>query len=819
MCCDWQGMLLWRGPWLAALALALALPTAGWAQDDDDLGGIDTIIVTITKREESLQEVAATIAAFGAETIENANIESVGDLIGLLPNVQVKGERSDLTIRGVSRAAFDSQSPVAQHVNGVYKFRSESYLGQFYDLESVQVALGPSGTLYGRNATAGAMDIRWKRPHDEYEVFGDATYGAPYGNWQFRGGVNIPLLGAGNDTLMLRLVGVRETQDALIENQLGTKRTGFGARDDLALRGTLLWNPTEDLSIEMRGKFVTNNQAYAGGPLGDRSTVPVGSLPLGPLGTVTFDWASGFQQFGADLAQAFGLPPIPAIGIGIATCGGTFTAGPGCLAGAPLIRDPQFLNPALPIPQSDQKVNTRTTSLGSGFVRIWGYDATIEYAMHDLPFLGDVTLTALGGFEHLANEGISDADGTELEALDTVSSQLPDKWYTAEVRLDSQNDGWFNWTLGAFYLVENVFQNRATLTPLTISGATKHQTDEGYAFFGNVRVNPIDDVELTAGVRWNHDSTDNRENAFATPLTPETLFEGSEVFRETTIDLGSKWFINEDHMVYLKWSRGYKAGFVQLLPNPLTGGAIVNAVKPEQILATEAGWKSTWLDGRLNLQTSAFHYKYTNQQVPVILATSIPNLNAEQTTIWGVEVVADWNITESWFARGALGYLNAEFDAFCSVDPLAPNPFAANFDPACEKFRGQQTLQTKDVSGNTPEDSPEWKFSLLTSYEWDLGERGTIKPTLEFTWTDKSFTRPFNTKIDEVDSYTKTDLRIRWESVDARYFVELFGENLEDEIVYPRLIVVALTGTAQNFGLLQPRTYGVRIGFHWTGNQ
>ncbi|HEU4427771.1 MAG TPA: hypothetical protein VFT98_03370, partial [Myxococcota bacterium] len=69
--------------------------------------------------------------------------------------------------------------------------------------------------------------------------------------------------------------------------------------------------------------------------------------------------------------------------------------------------------------------------------------------------------------------------------------------------------------------------------------------------------------------------------------------------------------------------------------------------------------------------------------------------------------------------------------------------------------------------------------------------------------------------VDVVDSYTKTDLRLRWEEPENRYWIEAFGENLEDNYVYPRGIVVALTGTAQGFGLLQPRTYGVRLGFNW----
>lgn len=827
MSCTRTSTISWRGLVLAGLVLSMALPT--WAQDEDDgLEGIDSIVVTITKRDETLQEVASTIAAFDSRTIESASIENVGDLIGLLPNVQAKGESADLSIRGVSRAAFDSQSPVAQHVNGVYKFRSESYLGQFYDLESIQIALGPSGTLYGRNATAGAMDIRWKRPHDQYEVFGDASYGAPYDNWIFRGGVNIPVFGPGDDTLMLRMVGVREVRDGTVENLIGTKRNSFGSKDDTAFRGSLLWNVSEDLSVEVRGKYVDNSKAWQGGPLSDPSTIPRGALPTGPpLGTLTVDWLEGSQQFHTGLGSAF-IPFAPqpvqqALGFAIATCNGTYAPPPpacgGLLPIGPLTRSPEFVTAGLPIPQGEQDVNTRIMDLGNGDVEVFGWDMTIDYAMQDLPVLGDVALTILGGFERVENEGLSDSDGTELGALDTRSSALPDRWYTAEVRLDSQNESWLNWTVGFFYLHQTVSRERNTLTPLTVSGASLTQTEEGFAFFGNVRVNPIEDVELTAGVRWNHDSVDRFEVSNPTPFDPTgSMLDGSNVFRETTIDLGARWFINDDHMVYAKWARGYKAGYVQLNPSP-TGPATVNTVKPESILATEIGWKATWLDGRLNTNLSAFHYDYKNQQVPIILALSIPNLNADEVTTWGVELEVLANITEEWFARLAVGYLNSEYDKFCSVDPLG-NPFGVTtFDAACAQTAGSTVPRPTDLSGFTPEDSPEWKVSILTSYEFDLGENGTITPTLEFTWTDESYRRPFNTSLDEIDSYTKTDLRIRWRSADEAYFVEVFGDNLENEIVYPRVIVVAITGTATNFGLLKPRTYGVRFGFNWMGGE
>jgi iron complex outermembrane receptor protein len=821
-------------PLLAVIALAIATPAIAQDNEDDDLGGIDAIVVTITKRDESIQEVAGTIAAFDSDTIEAADIQDIGDLISLLPNVTSKGPGTDLGIRGVTRSNIDGQSPVAQHVNGIYRATSLAYTGQFYDLESIQVALGPAGSLYGRNATGGAIDIRWKKPHDEYEVFGDTTYAYKYSNWQFRGGVNIPLLGEGNDTAMLRLVAIRETQDGLTDNLLTTKRKGFGAKDDLSLRGTLLLNLTEDLSIELRVHRVSNKYDWAGGPLSDPSSVPVGSLPFLPgQPALPLDWASGMDQFGSALSVGIGGPPIPSIGHAIATCGFTFQPGPACgFLPAPLIRSPEFLTPAQQISQDEQETRSNIQALGDGYLKIWGYDTTIEYAMNDVPVLGDLSFTLAGGYQRIRNQGLSDSDGTELAALDTASGQLPQEDYTFEARLASNNESWFNWTLGFFYLHNSVVQFRNTLTPVTESGGRTWTTQEGYAPFVNVTLTVpealtknaewLEGFQFFAGFRYNNDQFDqfvvNNPTPFDLNPVPVAL---SDVFRERTMDFEIKYFLTDDAMIYAKWSRGYKAGFAINLPAANTA-SVVAPVKPEKIKATEIGAKTAWFEGRLTANVSAFRYQYTDFQVPLILITGIPHLNAEKATIMGAELELLYRPTEEWTTRLALGWLDAEFKKFCSLDPLLDlaNP---NIDPACEgqflNGPGTDPL-ARDLSGKTPEDSPKWKASLLSSYEIDLGEMGTVTPTLELTWTARSFRRPFNNNNEDlIDDYTKTDLRVRWDNAEKSVFAEVFVENLEDKIIYGRVIIVGLTGTATNFGLFQPRTVGVRFGFNWGGNK
>ncbi len=823
----------------AAATAEEAPPAAATPAPEADTSGVEEIFVTITKRKESVQDIGGTIAAFGEETIQNANIENVGDLISLMPNVQVKSEDTDISIRGVARAAFDSQSPVAYHINGVYQFNSLAYVGQFYDLQNVAVALGPSGTVYGRNANGGAIDLQWRKPDSNWGASGDVTWAPEFDNYQFRSAVNIPLSGVDNDLLNARFVLTREVGDGTVRNLAGTGREGFGAKNDWYTRLSLRSAPTDNLSIDLRGWYFKAEDRYAGGV----SLLPQGQRPFGVLALsavpcnqpggfcLPFDWANGLTQFQAAVSAPtspfrplIGIIRLQNPGMTLAQATQVFLLNGFSGVVGPLVRDAQFFTP-VPAEQFSagrKRSFSNLDALGPGRLETWAIDAAIEYNMNGIPLLGDVDLFLLGGYGSIENEGLSESDATTYGALDTESAQIPETKRTVELRFQSNNESWLNWTAGFFYVKNEVDQVRNTLTPLTISGASLNQIDTGYAPFANVTLKPIDPIEINLGVRWNHDDFHRFEAANPTALSPNPLpLNGNETWRETTLDAVIKWFINEDHMVYAKWARGYKSGFIQLLPNPAGGttpndptdDTFTNNVDPEVNIATEIGAKTSWFDGRLTANFAAFHYDYTNLQVPTIKVIQIVNANAQAATVWGAELTMDSRPIENLDLRMALGWLKAEFDRFCLDEPLDSfNP--PPVDPKCVGDANGGV----DLSGNRLEDSPEWKISLLGTYHFDFGAAGKVTPTLEFTWTDDGWRRPNNNPVvDRVKAYTKTDLRVRWEESEGRYFIEAFGENLENNYVYPRGIVVALTGSAQAFGLLQPRTYGLRLGFKWGG--
>ena len=847
---------------LGPAALALVLAVAAPARSEDELDAIDEIIVTITKRAESLQEVAATISVWDEETIRQTNIERMSDAILMIPNVQIKADNNDaIAIRGISKAVT-SQSPVAMHMNGLFLYEPDAYNENFYDIEQLEVQRGPVGTVYGRNATAGAVNLIWRKPHARFEVFGDATY-ASFDRYQFRAGVNVPLLGEGDERLMGRFVVQNETRDEHLRNEIDTR--SYSGRKVWSLRGALQANPSEDLTVNARGYW--NRNRRGGGvvkPLWDSSNPLVGIFSAFPPRNdgepIRLDPYGGLALFRQDLlaspflavanshAAIEGFPDamtaltdllVNGFGGVLPGCDPTVPFPAGCLVPPvpPVVGGFEHMQPVNGNGRGETRVQSAAWGVIDPELEVFGADLDLEWRLGELPVLGDVALTALAGWNRKKEEFLNDADGTAARIIDNYTPGRDNEHFTAEVQLQSRGDGVLDWTVGVFWFErEGEDPGTFTFTLFGLSTSNVRTRDWGWAPFFQFALRPLEwfsddpavDVEIFGGLRRNRDFFEIESQADNAVTQGGGRLSRDDVFREMTYELGARWFVHDDHMVYAKYAKGYKAGFAELDQRFLT----TNLVEPEIVRAWEAGWKATWLDGTLATALTAFHYDYRNLQVFQINGFQLLTSNAAAATNRGVELEASWRPVPEWTLRLAAGYLDATFDEFCSHDELDYRAdTVGSTDPACQAVVAEKLNPPpgtppippdgnafQDLSGNRLEDAPEWKISLLSVYRLDLGEWGSLTPVVEFTWTDDYFRRPFNrADTDRIDSYTRTDLRLTWQSVDERYHAEVFVENLEDEIVYGRTVAVAIPPAAGVIGLFPPRTFGVRLGFRFGG--
>ncbi len=833
------------------------LASPAFAQADaetDELRDIDEIVVNITKRTESLQEVSGTFSVFDSSIIRETNIERIADAVALIPNVQIKGgSNQSISIRGISQSIV-SQSPVARHVNGVFKFDNEAYTGHFYDLENIQVARGPSGTVYGRNATAGAIDLQWKQPHDEWEVFGDITL-ANTDRYHFRGGVNIPFLGEGNEKLMGRLVIQREIHDGWVDNELTTRNNDPDKGDDFFARFSLKSVISEDTEVIGRGYYHRREDGIASStPVLNTFTEGLLRLPA-PLGVVRTDPFNGYTKFKADILAN------PAVGavytlFSNATAANCMIMAPACpdgsiqtpddaleyflvnginaFGGIPgFFRSTEVFNTPQAIQQGDRQTRNSAHRLGDGKLEVWGFDGQFDTRLPNVPGLGDVGFTLIGGWEHFERNLLTDLDGTELLVLD-VSNQFEENLYTAEFRFSSEGDGPVNWIAGFFWFTRDRDSVQDTVVSFVTPEANSTVKESGFAPFINIQWDIIDSVTLEGGVRWNRDRFFIDRLDPATSVQPFDLqLRAAEKFRETTYEAKINWEITEDHHLYAKFAHGYKGGLLEL---DISGAvaqlqALVppesvnfkNVASPELIDAFEVGLRTQWLDGMITANLTAFYYDYTDLQVTQITGAQILTENAGEATIQGLELELVVAPTENWLIMFSAGYLDAEFDTFCSDDPFQ---FFAVSEPGCaapatNAFNAGLGLDGKsNLAGNRLEDSPEFDLTFVTRYTIALGEWGTLTPVVEFQWTDEYFSRPYNLPIDKIASRSKTDLRLIWEDVEKKYSVELFVENLENETVFGQRLIGAefQGGFPVQVGTFPPRIYGIRLGFHFGGD-
>ena len=330
--------------------------------------------------------------------------------------------------------------------------------------------------------------------------------------------------------------------------------------------------------------------------------------------------------------------------------------------------------------------------------------------------------------------------------------------------------------------------------------------------YGQMDYSLTDKLEVIAGLRYSKDKKEAEDSGFVLngvegqPLPPPSPFvppipARDEDWSKVTGKLGLNYHLHSEAMLYLSYSRGYKAGGYSL--------AQVDPYDPEQVNAWEAGLKSQWLDNRVQMNLAAFYYDYQDKQdfqrfagpgTTVIFEI----VNASAATNKGVELEAQAYLTDSLFVDLSVGYLSAEFDDFESIDSLRP------------------ALGSIDLSGNKLPFSPDWTAHVGAQYDWELpGNLGALSVRGDYTWVDEQYSNAFNRdassglagKADFVPSYYLVNTRLQWKSVDANWLAELYVRNLTDEVILSNPFVDSAQITWGTY--LAPRTYGLKLQYNF----
>src|SRR3989344_266868 len=267
-----------------ALAVALAA-TPAWAQDVAPQGAEvpddGTIIVTATRRSELLSDVPIAVSAVTGDTLEKAGATDVRALGQGAPSLLVSGATSEVNfsarIRGIGTVGENPglESSVGLFIDGVYRSRTGVGLSELGDIERVEVLRGPQGTLFGRNSTAGLINIVTKGPDlSGFGAKGSVSYGN-YDYWRVDGMINAPL----GDKAAVRVDGVWQKRDGFIKN-VTAGEPDINDRDRWLVKGQLLLEPTESVKFRLIADYSQREENCCGGVLLD----PVRNLTRGADG-------------------------------------------------------------------------------------------------------------------------------------------------------------------------------------------------------------------------------------------------------------------------------------------------------------------------------------------------------------------------------------------------------------------------------------------------------------------------------------------------------------------------------------------------------
>ncbi|TPD59246.1 TonB-dependent receptor [Emcibacter nanhaiensis] len=802
---------------MALTGVSMAVLTqAGYAEEQaegENTFAIEEIVITAQRKAESLQEASISVDAVNGAKLLKKGIANAKDLNKSVPALTIAdggGATSAIFIRGVGNRTTSSyiDPAVAVSYDGVYMGRASAAAGSvFFDLERVEVLKGPQGTLYGRNATGGAINILPVKPSlDEMNGFLTAGYGN-YDAFQMQGAINAPL----SDTVALRVAGNYSKRD-------GFNKDGTSDEDTHGFRAQLLFQPNDNLSVRIGADYTkiggvgpgsTYEGNYSSDGEGGYTLVPSGldidegmNTEAGNayrntlLGAPAFDFFNDIQDDWYQDNKYYGVNAE----INYTIDGGTFTIIPAWR-------------------RVDQDSKWGLPSFNSGWIQERDEQYSVE-ARFTSDSEGPLNYIVGGYF---FNE--------EVEGNNTFNQEfvLPLQEYLQETT------AW-----AAFgqltYDVTDTFR---------VIGGIRY-TDDKKDFDGLIEnfitfcgglppsnVVPPASFATCAGNMPHYPTLDNPQQAFdwlhangwvdpAITYTPGSvqvlpLLNGAGTILKTyepvndtynntkvTWRAAMEWDVSDDSMLYASFETGYRSGGFQLAEG-------IPTYEPEYIDAWTIGSKNRFLDGRLQLNAELFWWDYKDQQITyfTISNSALVSLtdNVGQATSKGADIDLIWAATENTIINAKVQYLDATYDDlhFFTASPRdninCPYTYTGEIADGAE-------IKDFDCSGNQAIYSPKWSINLGIEQTFPIGDYNLIA-SVDTRWRDDQWGGFEQIEHEFIEAHFVTSADLTFEPVDGKWSVTAYIHNIEDTR-HRATTQAAPTGQAVTvFGA--PMTYGVRL--------
>ncbi|MFV3129047.1 TonB-dependent receptor [Niveispirillum sp. KHB5.9] len=724
---------------LGATALT-SLPAFAQVANDGPIV-LEEIIVTAQKRAQRLQDVPASVAVVAASTLDNRPGTTIEGLQTLIPSLNFrKGGTSldsSLFLRGVGTINFAiaAESSVAFVLDGVVLGRAGEAFGDLYDVERIEVLRGPQGTLFGKNASAGVVNLVTKRPGDKFGGTVELT-AAEGSEYKGKVAVDLPL----SDTVRARLTGFTGTYDGNITNLYtadpAAKKSKVNGYDRKGVRGVVEWDASDAL---------------------------------------TWTFIADYRKADDDsLAEVIGTSPV---------AGANQAALLSLLSGIDL--------------KGDKTRQVRHNEASLSEEEGWGFSAQADYSVGDHTITSITAWREWDIWGQRDGDWLDRTApyvGTAFAQLHDYGPQ-DNRTFSQELRIASPSGQTLEYVAGAYYANskgDRTFTRDTTIcTASTLaidstgqrpclpgasnyvsgtSSATFGSKSETIAGFAQGTLRLTDQLSAIAGLRLTHDKLEAYHNRV--PSQAPIDLPGIRRDLSGWVDKASKdnvsgkaglsYKVTNEVATYATYSRGYKGPAFNVFFNQAANQR--NLIKAETVDAYEAGVKSELFDRRALVNIAGFWSKYDNFQAnnfDTLNGVVITRLtNAGEVSTKGIEIDSQLRVTEDFNITAGLAYTDAQI----------------------EKFRDATGVLTSARKGEPLPLAPKWKLSVGGEYTIATDNLPVdFHLNANYAYTSSQFSDLGNNPLLRIHSYDLVNVGFAISDKEDRYRLSLFVNNLFDQ--------------------------------------
>ena len=719
--------------------------------------GVQEIVVTAQRRSENVQRSSLAIQVVGGESLARQGVSQVKNLSALVPGLSIAngGNQTQTFIRGVGDFSSTGlgQSAVAISSDGIYIADEASVSPLFYDTARVEVLKGPQGTLYGRNASAGAINIISNRPTQQLGGYISGEFG-DYDAQRLIGVLNLPL----TDTLALRAAGQYVHRNGYLSD---------GSDDDKQKDGRLelLWKPDSRFSALIVGDIEHAGGHGAGAVL----------LPRQP-GTGKFTGAVDPINNAALIAAA-DVPPVLVVTPG---------AGPN-----PTLATENALN-------HDSVRDNTQRNISAEF----NYD--LGFA--DLTFLPAYRTSNDYYFGYTSGFPFSDKETTRQQSYELRLSKNTDIVKAAAGLYYFDN----NQTLQNASII-------SLLVPSLNTRLNTDLGTKSYAAFGQATVSLADAFRVVGGIRYTHEHKTIDGTRTLVGLTGDTIsgYDGAANFNAVNFKAGVEYDLTRTSMAYANVSTGFKAGGFNTFesangisntfrPEKLTSylAGVRNRFFDNRLQFNVEGfyWKYK------NSQQSHLTYDPAGD-------LQFETLNAGRATLYGADVDIVLKPAQADTITLTGEYLHSRFDQFIYQIPTA-NYSAASIGCAASAASAAGFTNI-DCSGKTLPRAPRFSGTASYQHDFDLAGGAVVTADADLNFATHRYLAVDYLPVENAPGYVRENASLTFTPASKRWSVTGFVRNISNKAVYVGGVEAALSPGIFYSNVDAPRTFGGRVNFNF----